>query len=159
MQLKLAGPGDAAGVLALYDSLRHTDGCTWDEDYPSMREIETDIRNGALFIDTDGRGVRAAISVCADEELEEMNVWSESTLPAGSFMRVAVRADAQNRGIAREMVRFALNELKKRGFRGVHILVGRENYAAQRCYAPFGFKIVAETEKYGVNWQCMEGEL
>lgn len=26
MNLKLAGPGDAAGVLALYDSLRHTDG-------------------------------------------------------------------------------------------------------------------------------------
>ena len=31
MKLKLAEPQDAAGVLALYDSLRHTDGCTWGE--------------------------------------------------------------------------------------------------------------------------------
>ena len=159
MQLKLAGPGDAAGVLALYDSLRNAPGCTWDEDYPGMIEIDGDIQRGDLYIDTDERGVRAAISVCVDDELEEMNVWSESTLPAGSFMRVAVRADAQNRGIAREMVRFALDELKRRGFRGVHILVGRENFAAQRCYAPFGFRIAAEMEKYGVNWHCMEGEL
>ena len=159
MQLKLAGPGDAAGVLALYDSLRNTDGCTWDEDYPGMIEIDGDIQKGDLYIDSDERGVRAAISVCVDDELEEMNVWSESTLPAGSFMRVAVRADAQNRGIAREMVRFALDELKRRGFRGVHILVGSENRHAQRCYAPFGFRIAAETEKYGVNWHCMEGEL
>ena len=93
MNLKLAEPQDAAGVLKLYDSLRDAPGCTWDEDYPAMREIEIDIQNGDLFIDADECGVRAAISICVDEELEAMNVWSESTMPAGSFMRVAVRAD------------------------------------------------------------------
>ena len=159
MNLKLAEPQDAAGVLKLYDSLRDAPGCTWDEDYPAMREIEIDIQNGDLFIDADERGVRAAISICVDEELEAMNVWSESTMPAGSLMRVAVRADVQRRGIAREMVRFALNELKKRGFRGVHILVGRENFAAQRCYAPFGLRVAAQANQYGVDWYCMEGEL
>ena len=159
MQLKLAGPGDAAGVLALYDSLRNTDGCTWDEDYPGRIEIDGDIQKGDLYIDTDERGVRAAISVCVDDELEEMNVWSESTLPAGSFMRVAVRADAQNHGSANETGWFVPNGLKRRGYRGLHLLVGSENRHAQRCYAPFGFRIAAETEKYGVNWQCMEGEL
>ena len=48
MKLKLAEPQDAAGVLALYDSLRHTDGCTWDEDYPGMIEIDGDIQKGDL---------------------------------------------------------------------------------------------------------------
>ena len=56
MNLKLAEPQDAAGVLKLYDSLRDAPGCTWGEDYPAMREIEIDIQNGDLFIDADERG-------------------------------------------------------------------------------------------------------
>ena len=144
-------------MLALYDSLRHTDGCTWDEDYPGMIEIDGDIQKGDLYIDTDGRCARGDQRL-RDDELEEMNVWSGKPRRRRDRSCAWRRADAQNRGIAREMVRFALNELKKRAS-GAFIYWLDARIAAQRRYAPVRFKTVAETEKYGVNWQCMEGEL
>lgn len=159
MNLRFAETADAAEVAALYDSLKGAPGCTWDEDYPSIEDVREDIARGELLIEKDERGVRAAITVCDRDELEALDMWSESTCPAGSFMRVAVRVDAQGRGIGREMVRFALEKLKKRGLRGVHILVGRENRAALRCYAHFGLRVAGETNQYGVDWYCMEGEL
>lgn len=47
---------DIPAVLALYRSVLGTEGCTWDEDYPSETEAEGDLSSGGLYVfESDGR--------------------------------------------------------------------------------------------------------
>ena len=50
----------------------------------------------------------------------------------------------------------ARDELKRRGFRGIHILVNRHNVKAIRCYAVFGFRTAGECRMYGQDFLCYE---
>lgn len=158
-EMRLASQADAEEVLALYRSLCGKNGCTWNEYYPAMEEIDGDIVHGDLFVLSDETGIYGAISATQDEDLDELNVWSPSCLPAGAFMRVAVREDRQGRGIARKLVRFALEELRRRGYYGVHFMVSPNNPSALRCYARFGFRLAGQTQMFGEEWLCYEGEL
>lgn len=51
-----ATDGDLPAVLALYRSVLGTEGCTWDEDYPSEREAKGDLSSGGLYVfESDGK--------------------------------------------------------------------------------------------------------
>lgn len=73
--------------------------------------------------------------------------------------RLAVRLDLQNGGIAREMIRFGMDELRKRGKKSIHFLVNKANQKAIRSYAPFHFHVVGECELYEQTFLCYEKEL
>lgn len=57
------------------------------------------------------------------------------------------------------MLQFGMDELKKRGCRGIHILVNKHNTKAIQCYSVFGFRIVGECYLYEQNFLCYEKEL
>ena len=47
---KMAHPENTEEILSLYQSAMGTEGCTWDETYPSRETIAKDFANQALFI-------------------------------------------------------------------------------------------------------------
>ena len=75
------------------------------------------------------------------------------------FARIAVLPEYQNRGLARQMVRYAMEVLKKRGFRSIHFLVNRHNTKAIRSYAVFGFNVVGECHMFEQDFLCYEKDL
>ena len=72
---------------------------------------------------------------------------------------MAVAPACQNRGLAKKLVLYVTEVLRKRGYRSVHILVYRGNLKALRAYAFFGFRLVGECHLFEQDFLCYEKEL
>ena len=140
-----ATENDKAEILSLYKAQIGRENCPWTEDYPSSESIDFDLKRDALFVlKTDGK-IKAAISLEEDEDVE--------------VARVAVLPEAQNKGLGRIMMQYAMDELKRRGYKGIHILVNKHNIKAIRCYEVFGFNTVGECHMYEQDFLCYERKL
>jgi len=154
-----ATENDKAEILALYKAQIGREFCPWNDEYPSVESIDFDLSRDALFVlKMDGK-IKAAISLEEDEDVDNLTCWDETLFPEGEVARVAVLPDAQNKGLGRIMMQYAMDELKKRGYKGIHILVNKHNVKAIRCYEVFGFRTVGECHMYEQDFFCYEKEL
>lgn len=154
-----ASAGDNDEVLALYRAQIGREFCPWNEDYPSADEIDFDLSRDALFVlKTDGQ-IKAAISLEEDEDVDSLECWSADMIPSGSIARVAVMPDEQSKGYGRIMLQYAMDELKRRGYKGIHFLVNKHNVKAIRSYAVFGYDVVGECHIFGQDFLCYEKRL
>lgn len=151
---------NAEEVLRLYRAQLGRKFCNWTEDYPGTDTIEFDLARDSLFVmkDRDGR-IIAAISAEEDPDVDALDCWTPELQPGGEFARVAVAPDCQNRGIAKRLVTYVADVLRKRGYRSIHILVNRDNIKALRAYAFFGFRLAGECFMYNQHFYCYEKEL
>lgn len=135
-----ATDGDLPAVLALYRSVLGTEGCTWNEDYPSEREAKGDLSSGGLYVfESDGKLI-GAISVLSGEE----------------FDGLAVATEEQGKGRAKTVAREALKEAGKKGYTSARLLVSKVNRAAVGLYRSLGFDFVGECHKYGIDFFACE---
>lgn len=150
---------DREEILALYQAQKGREYCAWSEDYPSNETIDFDLSRDALFVlKRDGR-IRAAVSLEEDEDVARLPYWNKELAPEGELARVAVLPEEQNKGLGRIMMQFGMDELKRRGYRGIHMLVNKHNDKAIRCYAVFGFGVVGECHMFDQDFLCYEKEL
>ena len=154
-----AAEADRQELLALSKAQLGREQCPWDEGYPSHKTLDWDLARDALFLLREGGRITAAISIESDEEADHLPCWDPALAPAGELARLAVLPAEQNRGLGKVMLQFGLDELKRRGSRGVRILVNRNNEKAIRCYAGFGFRTVGECRLYEQDFFCYEREL
>ncbi len=150
---------DRNEVLALYKEQIGKDCCPWDEHYPSHETIDWDLARDALFVLKMKGGIKAAISIDEDEPVDLLSCWDKNLAPEGELARLAVSPDEQNKGLGRIMFQFGMEELKRRGFKGIHILVNKYNTKAIRCYAVFDFHTVGECHMYEQDFLCYEKAL
>lgn len=146
-------------ILSLYKAQMGRDCCPWDEDYPSNETIDWDLSRNALFVLKMNGTIKAAISIEVDEAVDQLSCWDKKLAPEGELARLAVLPEEQNKGLGRIMLKFGMDELKKRGFRSIHILVNKYNTKAIRSYAVFDFRIVGECHMYDQDFLCYEKEL
>ena len=158
-EIVLATEGDRAEILSLYDMQKGREFCPWSEEYPSNETIDFDLSRDALYVlKTDGK-IMAAISLEEDEEVDRISYWDDNLSPEGELARLAVLPSEQNRGYGRIMLRHGMEELKRRGYKGIHFLVNKYNTKAIRCYEVFGFRVVGEIFMYEQDFLCYEKEL
>ena len=150
---------DREEILSLYQAQKGRPYCLWDEDYPSDATISFDLARGALFVLKSGGRIKAAVSIDEDETVAQLLCWDKALEPSAELARLAVAPEEQNKGLGRVMLRFGMDELKRRGFKGVHFLVNKHNVTALRSYAVFGFHVVGECRLYGQDFLCYEKEL
>ncbi|MDE6014157.1 MAG: GNAT family N-acetyltransferase [Acetatifactor sp.] len=159
-EITLARQEDFETVMNLYRAAVGEEGCTWDEDYPDEDDIRGDIGRGALYCARNQGGeIIAAFAIDSDEEVDRLSCWTPDLVPAGEIARLVVGRRWQNQGIARQMLAYAMEELKRRGYRGIHFLVSKTNERALRSYSKFAFEKVGETSLYGHDWYCYEKAL
>ena len=150
----LANVDQAEEILSFYHSFIGTEGCTWDENYPGLEHIYMDIDAGHLFLLKDEKGIVATISIDSDEQVDALKNW---TIPnAKEAARLAVRKDMQNTGIARKMLLWLMEELKNRGYEGIHFLVSPGNPAALASYEKLSFTNRGTVFLYDHEWYCYE---
>lgn len=154
-----ASEQDREEILALYRAQLGRDFCPWDEYYPSEETIDWDLSREALFVLKSGGRIKAAISIEEDEDHDRLSCWDPALAPEGELSRLAVLPEEQNRGLARVMLGFGMDELKRRGFRGLHFLVNKANVKAIRSYAAFAFRVVGECRMYEQDFWCYETAL
>ncbi len=155
-----AVPADADEILRLYKMQLGRPFCPWNENYPEKDTIAFDLSRDALFVMKNEAGeIVAAISLDQDEEVEALDCWTKELQPAGEVSRLAVHPDCQDQGLARQMIRFSMDELARRGKKSIHYLVNRNNTKAVRSYAHLGFAKVGECALYDQPFDCYEQEL
>lgn len=158
-EVVMATEEDRDEILSLYRAQIGREYCPWNEEYPSNEAIDWDLSRDALFVMKVNGKIKAAVSIEEDEEADRLSCWDKSLEPVGELARVAVLPEEQNKGLGRIMLQFGMDELKRRGFKGIHILVNKNNTKAIRCYAVFGFCMVGECYMYEQNFLCYEREL
>lgn len=155
----LASPSSKKEILALYKTMLYGPA-DWDEHYPNEETIDFDLSRDALFVMKNDSGeIIAAISIDKDDEVDALPCWDKTLEPSGEFSRICVRKDMQGHGIARQMIEFIFDKLKKEGKNGVHILVRTGHEAALALYGKVGFKKVGECNMFGKDFICMETKL
>ena len=150
---------DRSELMALYRAQVGRDYCSWSEEYPSNETIDFDLSRDALFVMKMNGRITAAVSLEEDEDVDNLDCWDESLAPEGEIARIAVLPGEQGKGLGRIMIRYGMDELKRRGYRGIHMLVNRHNVKAIRCYAVFGFRTVGECRMYDQDFLCYERDL
>lgn len=158
-EIIMATEEDRKEILSLYKTQLGREFCKWDEDYPSNETIDYDLSRDALFVMKRNGSIKAAISIDEDEAVNELSCWDISLAPEGELARLAVLPEEQNKGLGRIMLQFGMEELKRRGCQGIHILVNKHNDKAIRCYSVFGFQVVGECHMYEQDFLCYEKKL
>ena len=130
--------------------------CPWDEHYPAESEIDYDLSRDALFVMKEDGKIIASVSIEEDEEVDKLECWNPDLAPVGELARLAVQPEKQGQGIARQMLKFGMNELKRRGCKSIHFLVNKYNEKAIRSYAQFGFDVVGECHLFNQDFLCYE---
>ena len=155
-EIVMAVEGDRNEILSLYKAQLGHENCPWDEEYPSNESIDWDISRDALFVLKMNGSIKAAVSIEEDEIVDQLSCWDGSLVPKGELARLAVHPEEQNKGLGRIMMKYGMDELKVRGFKGIRILVNKYNTKAIKCYAVFDFKVVGECHMYEQNFLCYE---
>ena len=150
---------DKSEILKLYKAQLGREFCPWNEYYPEMEEIEFDLSRDALFVMRLNGKIVAAISIDDDEAVNNLDCWSTNLQPGGELSRLAVSPECQGQGLAKEMIKKGLEELKSRGYKSLHFLVNKNNLKACKCYAAFPFNKVGVCEMYEQPMLCYEMEL
>ena len=158
-KIVMASEEDRDEIMSLYRAQIGREYCPWSEEYPSNETIDFDLSRDALFVLKEAGKIKASISIDEDEQVNALPCWNKELSPEGELSRLAVLPGEQNKGYARLMMRFGMDELRRRGYRGIHILVGKHNIKAIRSYAVFGFKMVGECFMYEHDYLCYEKEL
>ena len=158
-EIVMASEEERSEILALYKKQVGREFCAWDEDYPSNETIDFDLSRNALFVLKEDGKIKGAVSLDEDEDVERLPYWDPNLAPEGELARLAVLPEEQGKGIGRILLRFGMEELKRRGCRGIHILVNCHNEKAIRCYAVFGFRTVGECHMFEQDFWCYEKEL
>ncbi len=143
-------------LLALYGAQKGREGCFWTEEYPSDETIDFDLSRNALYVMKAEDRIVGAVSIDEDEAINNLPCWNHDLDPEIEFARIAILPELQGRGLAKILLRFLLDELKKQGYRGVHIMVNRENPRAIRLYDGFHFANVGECQMYEQDFYCYE---
>ncbi len=145
-------------ILALYRTMLGG-AADWDEHYPTMAHITDDMARGNLFVMTAGKEILATISIDEDAEVARMPNWAPALEPAGELSRLCVRREYHNRGLARVMMEYAFEELRRRGCRGVHILIREGHTVALRSYSHLGYRPAGHCRLFGKDFACYERAL
>lgn len=157
MRIEKALPNDAEEIYAIYEQLKGSPGCTWDEHYPTLEFVRNDIegRNSLYKLTEDG--VIVAAAYLGDfEEREVPECFDKSVKRRGEISRVGVRREYHRKGYAESLLKALLAEAPKLGFDGLVLLVGAENFGAMSLYEKVGFRRVGDGVMYDTHWYFYE---
>ncbi len=150
---------DRSELIALYRSQVGAQGCPWSEEYPSNETIDFDLSRDSLFVLKHKGKIIAAASIEEDEEVDKLECWNKDLEPEGEFARICVNPEYKKKGIGRMILRHIEEEIKRRGYKGIHIIVNKKNLNALRLYDSFGYINVGECFMYEQDFWCYEKKL
>lgn len=157
MEIKLLNENEIDNIKKLYKNIRENTFTLWEENYPSEELIKWDIeRNGLYGVFENDKLIAISFAGERCEDGEENFSWKENFNKRGTFARIGVSPEYQNKGIGTLLVGFILKELEKQGFDGVRILVEIQNKNAIKLYSKFGFENCGTTERFDHKYYLLE---
>lgn len=151
---------DLASAMKLYNEAIGSEGCVWNDLYPTEDIILNDIKQGNLFGIKDSSGeIIASIAIDDDKAVENLTCWSNELKPSAELARLVISEKYKNQGLARILIIQMMKMLKTQGFKSVHFLVAVQNKPAIHSYEALCFNKVGETFMFETDYLCYEKEL
>ncbi len=158
-EIRMAKKYDAVKISNIYKSLIGVPGCAWNENYPTLEDVENDISKNSLYVLCHSDEIIAAAAALKDDELNELTCWGENIKYPCELARIGVSVRYQNKGIAKELLKYIEKDVLNRGFDGIHFLVSKTNQKALSLYNGLGYHKCGETNMYDLDWFCYEKKL
>lgn len=150
---------EAQEALAIYESLKGSPGCTWDEYYPALEHVQADIRAGALYGLYERGRLAAVAAMQRDAELDGLPCWDSEAVNPCELSRVGVIGECGGRGLAARLIAHAETDAQAQGFDSVRLLVGKRNSRAIGLYGKLGYAPCGEAWMYEQEWLCYQKRL
>lgn len=159
MEIRKAKIEEAEEILKIYKSLIGYEGCLWDEYYPNIEIVNNDIKNETLYVALIDDEIVGTAQSGIDEELFNMEFFTKEKKNPRDLSRVAVKKEYQKRGIAKKIIAYIEDELRKDGVDYMYLTVGKTNIKAYNLYKTIGYETKGEMVKFDIDWYCQEKKL
>lgn len=159
MKIRKAKIEEAEEILKIYKSLIGYEGCLWDEYYPNIEIVNNDIKNETLYVALIDDEIVGTAQSGIDEELFNMEFFTKEKKNPRDLSRVAVKKEYQKQGIARKIIAYIEDELRKDGVDYMYLTVGKTNIKAYNLYKSIGYETKGEMVKFDIDWYCQEKKL
>ena len=145
LRLRHAIPGDQTALLTLTQdcvtAMRCADIDQWDEIYPSVENIATDIEARTLDVLCAGRDIVACITVDQlFDPLWQGLDWSSAGEPPIAVHRLMVHPSQQGRGLAKRLMHHAEDVARAKGCLSIRLDTFLQNPAAMALYSRLGYR-------------------
>lgn len=158
--LELVSIKDIGELMELYSMQIGTDGCTWDEGYPSYELARQDIADKRVFCVREENGkMIATIAWDRDEKVAALSCWDASLHKTAEYARVCVRPDYQHKGLTVSLILGSEERLRKEGYDGAHYIVSKTNHRALQAYQKFEYTCKGEIKLFEHEWYAYEKKL
>lgn len=162
IEVRLAKAEEVKEVVKIYDVLRSIPGASWDEYYPTIEHAQRDFDKGGLYVAVETAdsqddspssnqgtivGTLSAVPPDWDEDDElavALDCWDPRIKNPCDAGRLGVLPNQQGKGIARKLIAYMLEDVKRRGFDGLLFAVSKENPRAIEIYRSLGFDFCGE---------------
>ena len=124
-------------ICQLYQNVIKNTFTTWDKNYPSRQLLVDDIKNKNLYVLKLNNKI---VAVSFLGKYENDDDWTFKLKTAFGIARICVSPDCQGQGIGAMLLKFLIEEAKKRGADGLHFHVCVQNISAIKMYEKAGFK-------------------
>lgn len=155
MKLQLAEINDLKYVNDLYNSVKNTPYCVWDEYYPTLIDIECDFTANTLYLIKEDKLILGAVSINPENEMDDLNCFTKVLKPC-EIARVVVNPLYQNKKIGQFMINELINEVKKIGYNSIRLAVEINHIPAIKLYEKCGFKKVGTNFMYEHHYYLYE---
>jgi len=152
---RLAKAEELDSVSYLYESVKGTNFCTWDETYPTSFEIKEDFLNSNLYLYLIDEHIVGTISVVSKNELNELDCWTTNKNSC-EIARICVARKFQGNGIASDMVFRIEKILSINGYSSIHLLAAVKNIPAIKTYLNAGYHKLSQVKMFGNDFFPME---
>ena len=143
-QIRTAKKSEAYTILNLYKSVIGQEGCTWNDLYPNMIEIQNDLNSNNLYVCVLDNKIIGAASIVSENELDDINLWKICDGRHKELARLVISPDYQRKGYSKYFLQYLLTKLNENKIPAVHLLVAINNYSAINLYKQFNFKCVGQ---------------
>jgi GNAT superfamily N-acetyltransferase len=131
----------------------------WDEHYPTLAIIQTDIAESSGYVMREGREIAAYFCMDTHQSPEYAEVdWTPADEPIFTVHRLCVRPRYQGQGIARRIMAFVEAAALERGCGAIRIDTYSRNMPALALYKSLGYAIVGQVHFRSKDYPffCME---
>lgn len=116
----------------------------WQEGvYPTRKTAESALSEGSLYVMENCGEICASMVINQKQPEEYVNIKWECQAENSEILvlhLLCVRPSKSGQGIGTEMVRFAVEEARRRGCKAVRLDTGKQNIPAAALYKRLGFK-------------------
>lgn len=147
---------DKEEIKKLYKALIGQKGCTWNEEYPTIKDIERDILNKELICLKNNNEIIAVATLTKEVDIEkEINKNGNLCL----LTRVGVKRKYQGKGYSKILLQYIVKIAKNKKFNYIYLLVNKENIIAKKLYKKFDFKFNKNIKLYEIEWELLVKKL